>query len=244
MSLRAIVAPGAICPHLPAFGAILPAKSTFSRQRSKAYFRYNRYKRREESSQPMPVTHRQLAREATVEDLYRVTREGKVEIVNRRIFYISPDGEDPGNAAFAIALCLKAYEAIGKGRTYTSTVVFTVNLPNQKSFSPDASFYVGPRAGMHFLSGAPLFAVETRSENDYGPAAECVMAAKRADYFAAGTKVVWDVNLVGDETVRKYRKSAPYAPSSSGAAKLPTLNPHCRVGQCRLMVCFCREIRL
>ncbi len=47
---------------------------------------------------------------------------------------------------------------------------------------------------MEFLEGAPIFAVEVRSENDDGPAAERAMAQKRADYFACGTLVVWDVN--------------------------------------------------
>ena len=40
---------------------------------------------------------------------------------------------------------------------------------------------------MKFFQGAPVFAVEVRSEGDYGPRAEREMAAKRADYFAAGT---------------------------------------------------------
>jgi Uma2 family endonuclease len=35
------------------------------------------------------------------------------------------------------------------------------------------------------------------------------MAAKRADYFAAGTLVVWDVDLLSDEIVRVYRASDP-----------------------------------
>ncbi len=47
---------------------------------------------------------------------------------------------------------------------------------------------------MEFLEGSPIFAVEVRSENDDGPAAERAMAQKRADYFAYGTLVVWDVN--------------------------------------------------
>jgi Uma2 family endonuclease len=38
------------------------------------------------------------------------------------------------------------------------------------------------------------------------------MAAKRADYFAAGTLVVWDVDLVGDEIVRVYRADSPFVP--------------------------------
>jgi Uma2 family endonuclease len=35
------------------------------------------------------------------------------------------------------------------------------------------------------------------------------MAAKRDDYFAAGTKVVWDVDLLSEDVVRVYRSTAP-----------------------------------
>ena len=66
---------------------------------------------------------------------------------------------------------------------------------------------------MKFFQGAPVFAVEIRSENDYGPAAEREMAAKRADYFTAGTLVVWDVDLLGDDTVSVYRSSDPNTPT-------------------------------
>jgi Uma2 family endonuclease len=48
-------------------------------------------------------------------------------------------------------------------------------------------------------------AVEVRSANDYGPKAEEKMAEKRRDYFAAGTMVVWDVDLLSEEVVRVYR---------------------------------------
>ena len=65
---------------------------------------------------------------------------------------------------------------------------------------------------MKFLSQAPDFAAEVRSEGDYGPAAEKEMATKRADYFAAGTKVVWDVDLLSDDVVRVYRAESPEAP--------------------------------
>jgi Uma2 family endonuclease len=58
---------------------------------------------------------------------------------------------------------------------------------------------------MKFVDGAPVFAVEVRSEDDYGPAAEKRMAEKRTDYFAAGTLVVWDVDLLGPDPVRSYR---------------------------------------
>ncbi len=66
---------------------------------------------------------------------------------------------------------------------------------------------------MKFLTGAPIFAVEVRSENDYGPQAEQEMAEKRRDYFAAGTLVVWDVDLLSDDVVRVYRTTDPTNPT-------------------------------
>jgi Uma2 family endonuclease len=58
---------------------------------------------------------------------------------------------------------------------------------------------------MKFYDGAPRFAVEVRSENDYGVIAEHELEQKRHDYLAAGTEVIWDVDLLGAEVVvRKY----------------------------------------
>jgi len=83
----------------------------------------------------------------------------------------------------------------------------------RESFSPDASFYVGPHPvnRMRFIEGPPTFAAEVRSENDYGDVAEADMGAKRADYFAAGTLVVWDVDPLA-ETVTVYRAATPTQP--------------------------------
>ena len=39
------------------------------------------------------------------------------------------------------------------------------------------------------------------------------MAEKRDDYFAAGTLVVWDVDLQSDDVVRVYRAVAPRTPT-------------------------------
>ena len=63
------------------------------------------------------------------------------------------------------------------------------------------------------MNGAPVFAVEVRSENDYGAVSEQEMAQKRADYFAAGTAVVWDVDVLRDFEVRSYRTDAPDSPT-------------------------------
>src|SRR4051794_10256477 len=122
--------------------------------------------------------------EATIEDLYKV--EGKAELVNEEIVLMPLTGGLPHLAAFRISLSLAAYEeATGRGYAIADGAAFVVDLPHRKSFSPNAAFYVG-EATMKFFQGAPVFAVEVRSENDYGPRAEREMATKRADYFAAG----------------------------------------------------------
>ncbi|HYQ92626.1 MAG TPA: Uma2 family endonuclease, partial [Candidatus Competibacteraceae bacterium] len=149
---------------------------------------------------------------ATIEDLYRVPDHGKAEIVNGELRLMSPTGDMPGRAGGAIYVSLRLYEHRITGRAYPDNVGFIVDLPNRRSFSPDVAFYTGKPTGMKFLEGAPVFAVEVRSENDYGPRAEWEMAAKRADYFAAGTRVVWDVDLLSDDVIRVYRADDPNYP--------------------------------
>jgi Uma2 family endonuclease len=104
----------------------------------------------------------------------------------------------------------------GRGKAYADGVDFTVpELPTgRESFSPDASYYDGvrPLDRMRFMPGAPNFAAEVRSENDYGPAAEIEMAAKRVDYYAAGTLTVWDVDPEA-QTIAVYRAAAPTQPT-------------------------------
>ena len=39
------------------------------------------------------------------------------------------------------------------------------------------------------------------------------MAAKRADYFAAGTLVVWNVDVLRKQSVRAYRATDPTTPT-------------------------------
>jgi Uma2 family endonuclease len=61
---------------------------------------------------------------------------------------------------------------------------------------------------VRFVEGPPTFAVEVRREGDHGPASEIEMAAKRADYFEAGTLVVWGVDPIA-ERVHVYRAAGP-----------------------------------
>ena len=147
---------------------------------------------------------------ATIEDLYRI--EGKAELVNGQIVCDSPTGGLPGYAAGEIFVSLHAYtKKTGQGRAIGDNIGFIVDLPNRQSFCPNAAYYNGELT-MKFLDGAPTFAVEVRSEHDYGPSAERKMAQKRADYFAAGTLVVWDVDLQSDDVVRSYSVNNPEQP--------------------------------
>ena len=111
------------------------------------------------------------------------------------------------------------------GRAYTDNAAFVVDLPNRKSFSPDAAYHLGPDTRGKFLQGAPIFAVEVRSEEDYGPAAERKMAAKRRDYFAAGTLVVWDGDVLRLEVVRVYRATNSSNPTVYRRGQLAEAEP-------------------
>ncbi|MDQ3748365.1 MAG: Uma2 family endonuclease [Acidobacteriota bacterium] len=153
--------------------------------------------------------------EKSVDDLiaalYRT--EGKAEIINGDIVEFMATGDEPGTAAFNIGFSLKIYQRqTTLGRVYGDNVGFLVNLPHRKSFSPDVSFFVGERTGMKFLQGAPIFAVKVRSENDYGARAEREIAEKRADYFAAGTEIVWDVDLQSEDVIKSYTRDNPSEP--------------------------------
>ena len=151
---------------------------------------------------------------ATVEDLYHVPDKGKAELVHGEIVPTSPTGVRPGRAGGEIYFSLRLHERQhGGGVAFPDNVGFVVNLPHRQSLSPDAAWYAGVAAGMKFLNAPPTFAAEIRSENDYGARAEEDIAAKRADYFAAGTQVVWDVDLLGTDVVKVYRSASPTTPT-------------------------------
>ena len=150
---------------------------------------------------------------ATATDLYTLASDIRAELVQGKLEIIPFRGAIPANASGIILASLFEFSQHQNGRAYPSKVVYLVGLAHRESFSPDVSYHTGPRAEMRFLEGAPIFAVEVRSEHDYGPGAERAMAQKRADYFACGTLVVWDVDLLSDEVVRSYRVDQPYTPT-------------------------------
>jgi Uma2 family endonuclease len=153
---------------------------------------------------------------ATLDDLYR--EPGKAELIGGWISRFPPAGYWPSRVAARIYRSLDDHaEAIGRGVVVTDNIVFAIpELPSgRESFSPDAAYHDGPLPAnpMRFIEGAPAFAAEVRSESDYGPVAEAVMAHKRLDYFAAGTSVVWDVDTEA-EIIHVYRSNAPDHPTT------------------------------
>ncbi|HXG67869.1 MAG TPA: Uma2 family endonuclease [Blastocatellia bacterium] len=152
-----------------------------------------------------------------VDELYEV--EGKAEIVNGEIVRMSPSGGWPGLAAINIISRLLGYKRrTRRGYVFADNVGFLADIPGRKSFSPDVAYYTGAlkelrgAEGLSFLEGAPIFAVEIRSEYDYGKAAERKIAKKIRDYFTAGTLVVWDVDLLSETPIVSYRHDDPDNP--------------------------------
>lgn len=164
---------------------------------------------------------------ATLDDLYRTP--GKAELIGGRIVEFMATGRTPNRVAFRIARSLDDHaEQTGKGEAYTDNMGFAIpELPSgRESFAPDASYYDGPMPAnpMRFIEGAPTFAAEVRSENDDGDATEAEMAEKRADYFAAGTLVVWDVDPLA-ECIHVYRASDPGQPTTYRRGQVAEAEP-------------------
>jgi len=165
---------------------------------------------------------------ATLDDLYRV--DGKAELIGGRIVHFMASGDLPSEIAFEIAVRLREYaRQCAVGKAYSDGIGYAMRPPltsGRESFSPDASYYIGPlpKNRMRFIEGAPIFAVEVRSEDDYGPAAELEMAAKRRDYFEAGTSVVWDVDPIAG-TISSYVESAPQQPVVFAAGETAHAQP-------------------
>jgi Uma2 family endonuclease len=163
---------------------------------------------------------------ATLDDLYRFP--GKAELIGGRIVEQMATGDKPSQVGGNIYARLRDHSKTHPGTAYPDNVGYAIpELPSgRESFSPDASYYTGPPPAnrMRFIENPPTFGAEVRSENDYGPAAEAALADKRADYFAAGTLVVWDVDPEA-EVVHVYRSSDPLKPETFRRGQLADAEP-------------------
>ena len=158
---------------------------------------------------------------ATLDDL--MNTPGKAELIGGRIVHLMGTGFRPSRVASRILRSLDDHaEAAGRGFAFNDNLSYAVPelTSGRESFSPDSSYYDGPPPPdeMDFISGPPTLAVEVRSKGDYGAAAEAEMAAKRADYFEAGTLIVWDVDARA-QIIRAYRADAPDRPILFGSSQ-------------------------
>ena len=165
---------------------------------------------------------------ATLDDLMRV--DGKAELIAGRIIRFMASGDAPSAAALEITVSLRDYaKRTGIGIARGDGLGYAQRPPlrnGRQSFSPDASYYVGPRPQnrMRFVDGSPTLAVEVRSENDYGTAADAEIAAKQRDYFEAGTLVVWDVDPVA-KTITVFRANSPAQQVIYGSGQIAEAEP-------------------
>ena len=154
--------------------------------------------------------------------------EGKAEIIDGRVVTFMPSGVTPSLVAVEILVRLREYaRSTGVGVAFGDGIGYAPDpapVAGRRTFVPDASYYAGPLPAdrMRFVTGVPDLAIEVRSEGDTGPAAERDMADKRAQYLAAGTREVWDVDPEAG-TVTAYRPDA--SPRASGPGHVLAAGP-------------------
>ena len=128
------------------------------------------------------------------------------EIINGKVVLMGLGTFQHGRASGTIYFSLKLHEKQHDGGyAFGDANVFLVDLPDRYSFCPDAAW----RKVIHlhnnkFVDGAPDFAVEVRSAGHYSPSGGLKVLEKIKEYFAAGTQVVWDVDLLREGLIKKY----------------------------------------
>jgi len=175
----------------------------------------------------MSATMIPAAQRATIDDLLRY--EGKAELIDGKLVKYMPAGIRHSRIATMICVMLLQFEKATKlGYAFDDNLGYRVPelFSGRESFSPDVSFYVGQLSlkDKGFVEGPPTFAVEIRSPEEYGPAADKAIAAKRADYFEAGTLIVWDVDPVA-ETITSYRSDVVTTPTVFKVGDTATAEP-------------------
>jgi Uma2 family endonuclease len=143
-------------------------------------------------------------------------KQANIQRSGGTIVPILPGNGGPELVADRIFRSLASHaEVVGRGAAYTHETGFVVpELPSGRdSFSPDVAYFAGPvPAGpVRLVAGPPTFAVEIRGARAWGPVAETDRAARRADYFEAGTLAIWDVDLP-NEVILLYRAQTPDQP--------------------------------
>ena len=160
------------------------------------------------------------------EDVERMIASGELdaddafELVDGEIVRLAPTF-DPhsGTCSLLIAELVPFARRIG-GRVLDSSMGFMVGDELRQLRCPDVSLVSSQRLhilrGTGFARGAPDLAVEVLSEGQHG---EAYARPKLGEYFEAGARVVWFVDL-RTQTVREYLAGAREYRQYSGAAPI------------------------
>lgn len=137
-------------------------------------------------------------------------RAGRSELVKGEYIEMAPasggHGAVAGSALVKIGIFVEQHPHLGK--VYAAETGFILARGPDTVRGPDAAFLSFPRANLPadqagFIEGPPDLAVEVVSPND----SEREVAAKVADYLAAGTPLVWVVRPK-ERTVTVHRPGA------------------------------------
>ena len=141
----------------------------------------------------------------------------RYDLWDGEVIEMAPAGADHGAIAMRAGYLVFSYaRRHGLGRTYAAETGFVLDEVRQRVLGPDVAFVrrervtQQPRRG--FFRGAPDLAVEVRSPSQ----SHQEMATKANGYLAAGTRLVWVVDL-DSRTVTVYRPDrAPAELASEG----------------------------
>jgi hypothetical protein len=133
---------------------------------------------------------------ATLADLMRV--EGRAELVKGEIVLFRPLYYGEATIVGNVFDSLRTHQRRSFGDVHTTTLVYALpdHPSGRQSISPAFSWYHGPlpENDMGPIIGPPTFA---------GEFSEQMNPARLADYFEAGTRVIWEV-FVREKRIRKY----------------------------------------
>jgi Uma2 family endonuclease len=168
----------------------------------------------------------EVKRLLTPEDIERMMQCGQLneddvlELVNGEIVWLAPVSTSHGGSSARIGARLVPFADDIGARVHDSSAGFMVGENLQQLRSPDVSLVTKERLDIlrqgAFARGAPDLAVEVLSEGQHG---EAYARPKIAEYFAAGCKVVWFVDL-RTRSVREYLAGSPEYRVYSGDAAI------------------------
>ena len=142
----------------------------------------------------------------------------RFDLWDGEVIEMAPAGDEHGAVAAKIGRLIGSYaDELRLGRTYAAETGFALDVERPQVLAPDAAFVVRARltAGRRrgFFPGAPDLAVEVQSPDQ----SRRMLAQKAEAYLAAGSRLVWIVDL-DHEQIIEYRPGQP--PQTLGADDL------------------------